>query len=159
MRKTSGIYRRSDSPYWWFSFKLPGKGRIYESTGTTDKKLAGQIYIAKRSEYQKVRHGLKLAKYKLAQLIEDYLERKQEGAIPWDKIRGQLHAVYRILLFDPPVPDQSVRSLSRSSHPRWCFWCRLHRPQPAQAAVRCCVQSLRLRQSTDRRHVDPALLR
>ena len=44
------------------------------STMTTDRKLAQQIYVAKRSEYQKIEHGFERKCIKLADLMNDYLE-------------------------------------------------------------------------------------
>ena len=70
-----GIYHREDSPYFWFSFKLDGRGRVSGATGTTDRKLAQQIYHAKRSQYQKVGYGFERPQTKLAQLFDDYINR------------------------------------------------------------------------------------
>ena len=69
-----GLFKRKDSPYWWYSVKLEGQKRIYESTQTHDRRLAQQIYIAKRSQYQKFQYGFELKKVKLGELITDYLE-------------------------------------------------------------------------------------
>lgn len=68
-----GIYRRKDSPYYWYSFRIEGRGRIIGSTETADRKLAGQIYVAKRSQYQKVGYGFERPTTKLSQLFEDYI--------------------------------------------------------------------------------------
>jgi len=68
-----GIYQRKDSPFWWYSFKLPAKGRFTGSTDTADRKLAMQIYIGKRSESQKVHHGFEKPRTKLSLLFEDYM--------------------------------------------------------------------------------------
>jgi len=69
-----GIYKRENSPYWWYSLKLDGKSRVWFTTGTADKKLAQQIYIAKRGEFQKVQYGFQSQRVKLYDLIQDYLE-------------------------------------------------------------------------------------
>jgi len=69
-----GLYRHPNSRYLWYSFKLPGKKRVVRSTGTSDKKLAEQIYFKERSEAQKVQHGFEHLKVKLSDLTTDYLE-------------------------------------------------------------------------------------
>ncbi len=69
-----GIYLRKNSPYFWMAFKFPGKKQIRISTGTADKKLAQKIYIAKRSEYQKVDYEFEREKIKLKDLMNKYLE-------------------------------------------------------------------------------------
>ncbi len=69
-----GIYLRKNSPFYWAAFKLPGKKQIRLSTGTIDRKLAQKIYIAKRSEFQKVDYGFERQKIKLNDLIDQYLE-------------------------------------------------------------------------------------
>ena len=38
-----GLYKRKRSPYYWMTYKVDGK-RVYESTGTKNKKLAEKIY-------------------------------------------------------------------------------------------------------------------
>ena len=38
-----GLYKRKRSPYYWITYKVDGK-RVYESTGTKNKKLAEKIY-------------------------------------------------------------------------------------------------------------------
>ena len=68
------IFQRKDSPYWWYSFKLPGQRQVLASTQTTDRKLAEKIYHAKRSDYQQIQHGFERQKVKLEELADDYLE-------------------------------------------------------------------------------------
>ena len=68
-----GIYRRKDSPYFWYSFLIEGRGRISGSTETADRKLAQQIYVAKRSQYQKVGYGFEKPQTKLGRIFEDYI--------------------------------------------------------------------------------------
>jgi integrase len=62
------------SPYWYYVFKLSGRKQVAGSTRTTDKKLALQIYFAKRSQHQKVQHGFDHLRLKLATLIQSYLD-------------------------------------------------------------------------------------
>lgn len=96
MRKTSGIYRRLDSPYWWFSFKLPGKKRIFSSSQTTDRKLALQIYDEKRSQYQKVGYGFERPRVRLSELIQDFLElHAKHSKITWETDEKRLRAIKR----------------------------------------------------------------
>jgi integrase len=68
-----GVYQNPGSPYWHYVFKLPGQKRFRGTTGTTDKKLAQQIYIEKRSQAQKMNYGFEQEKIKLKILFEDYL--------------------------------------------------------------------------------------
>ncbi|MBI5634467.1 MAG: tyrosine-type recombinase/integrase, partial [Nitrospirae bacterium] len=44
-----GLYRRKDSHMWWMSFRIDGR-RIYESSGTGNKKLAEKIHAKKLTE-------------------------------------------------------------------------------------------------------------
>lgn len=45
------IFKKTQSPYWWYSFRLPGRPRIWRSTKTPDRKLALAIYHKARAEY------------------------------------------------------------------------------------------------------------
>lgn len=45
-----GIYRKPNSPYWHYSFKLPGRPQQRGSTGYEDRKLAEACYHKKRTE-------------------------------------------------------------------------------------------------------------
>jgi len=44
-------YKRGASRYWWYSFKLPGRGQVCASTKTTDRKLAEAMYYKARTEF------------------------------------------------------------------------------------------------------------
>lgn len=44
------LYKRPNSPYWWYSFKLPGRPQICGTTKTADRKLANAIYLKIRTE-------------------------------------------------------------------------------------------------------------
>lgn len=68
------LYRRKNSPFWWYSFKLAGHKRVAGSTETGDKKLALQIYHAQRSEAQKIQYEFERPRVSLGDLIRDYLE-------------------------------------------------------------------------------------
>lgn len=49
-----GIYRRPDSPYWWYVFyheESGRKARFSGSTGATDKRVAQEVYIHKRNSH------------------------------------------------------------------------------------------------------------
>lgn len=68
-----GLFKRSDSPYWWYSFKIENKKRVFRSTDTLDRKLAQKIYLEMRSQSQKFHYGFEQQKIKLGALINDYL--------------------------------------------------------------------------------------
>ncbi len=44
-----GLYMRGKSPFWWMTFRVNGK-KVYESTKTTNKKLAEKIYAKRVTE-------------------------------------------------------------------------------------------------------------
>jgi len=44
-----GLYRRKDSPHWWMSFRIKRR-RIFESTGTANRKLAQRIHAQRLTE-------------------------------------------------------------------------------------------------------------
>lgn len=46
-----GLYRRKDSPFYWWSFRANGR-RLYGSTGTDNKRLADRIHAEKTLEVQ-----------------------------------------------------------------------------------------------------------
>ncbi|MBI5810815.1 MAG: site-specific integrase [Deltaproteobacteria bacterium] len=50
-----GLYRRKDSPLWWMSFRFTG-GRVRESTGTDNRKLAERIHAKRTLEVAEGRH-------------------------------------------------------------------------------------------------------
>jgi integrase len=51
-----GLYKRKDSPYWWMSFRIEGR-RIFESTGTNNKKLAARKHKNRIIELQESQLG------------------------------------------------------------------------------------------------------
>lgn len=44
-----GLYKRKGSQFYWMSFRVDGR-RFFESTGTTNKKLAERIYAKRITE-------------------------------------------------------------------------------------------------------------
>jgi len=44
-----GLFKRKDSPYWWYYVELDGR-KITGSTGTSDKRLAERIHLEKRHQ-------------------------------------------------------------------------------------------------------------
>jgi integrase len=77
-----GLYKRANSPYWWYSFKLDSHPQVFASTETSDRKLAEKIYHAKRSEAQKVLYGFVHEKVKLKDLFNDYLTMRSDPSTP-----------------------------------------------------------------------------
>lgn len=68
-----GVYKRKDSPFWWFSFRHDGK-RIADSTGMTDYKLANQVYVMKRNKHIIRKEKGEIAPIKLRDLIQHFLD-------------------------------------------------------------------------------------
>ncbi|MDE2039548.1 MAG: site-specific integrase [Elusimicrobia bacterium] len=50
-----GIFRRTDSPYWWYRVQLKGKVKT-GSTDTSDKRLAMRIYLEKHHQFTEEYH-------------------------------------------------------------------------------------------------------
>jgi integrase len=67
------LYKRPDSPYWWFSIKMPGQPRIFISTKTADKKLAQKIHDVERGQIIEGKISKKPKKILLSRLVSEYL--------------------------------------------------------------------------------------
>jgi len=50
-----GIFRRQDSPYWWYRIQLDGRV-VTGSTNTADKKLANRIHLEKHHQFAEEHH-------------------------------------------------------------------------------------------------------
>lgn len=50
-----GIFRRTDSPHWWYRIQLKGKVKT-GSTDTSDKRLAMRIYLEKHHQFTEEYH-------------------------------------------------------------------------------------------------------
>lgn len=83
-----GLYRRKDSPSWWYTFKLRPQDRPKNcetclngkphsgSTGTFDEKFAKQIFEGLKTDHLRGKHfGAKEEKITLGELSVKYLER------------------------------------------------------------------------------------
>lgn len=44
-----GLFKRNDSPYWWYYIELDGR-KVTGSTSTADKRLADKIYLERRHQ-------------------------------------------------------------------------------------------------------------
>src|SRR3990167_11072605 len=66
------LYKRKDSPYWWFSYKVDGI-RVFQSSDTTDKDLAEKIYHVKRAQLIEGKNFPIRTKMKLSLMIDSYL--------------------------------------------------------------------------------------
>lgn len=75
-KKLEGVYQRGDSPFWWFSLRLPNGKRVRKSSGIllSDRDTANKVYEIESSKYNKVGHGLEWPEIKLSDLAKDYLE-------------------------------------------------------------------------------------
>lgn len=69
-----GVYKRADSPYLWYTFKIEGQEKVNKSTRTSDGKLAEGIYHKKYAEALKVGHEFKRERVTLASVLDYYLE-------------------------------------------------------------------------------------
>lgn len=67
-----GLYKRTNSPFWWYTFKHDGK-RVQESTGVGDKKQAKDIYHKRRSDYAAGKTLGRQTKLSLKKLLDTYL--------------------------------------------------------------------------------------
>ncbi len=96
-----GVYRIDGSPYFHYSFKIPGRSQVRGSTRTTDRKLALQVYHAKRSQYQKVDYGFERPKVKIRQLIDDFMTlHSKPSKITWKDDEERLERVGHFLGMD-----------------------------------------------------------
>ena len=69
-----GIYKHPNSPYWYYTFTLEGK-RFTESTRTSNKTLAREIYEARRVDFLRDQLGIqKKKRLPLSRLAKDFLE-------------------------------------------------------------------------------------
>ncbi|MFH1619676.1 MAG: site-specific integrase [bacterium] len=70
------IFRRKDSPYWWYRIETEGR-IITGSTGTGDKKLADKIYFQKRHQVIEGNHfpGQRGKYTRFAEMCGCYLEK------------------------------------------------------------------------------------
>lgn len=70
-----GVYRKTGSPCWWYSFTHKGR-RVFASTGATDHKVAKLVYLRERNMAIERRATGELAPLKLrdlfAKFIDDY---------------------------------------------------------------------------------------
>jgi integrase len=74
-----GLYKRSGTEFWWCQFKVKGRPRIRESTGTTERQRAEQ-YEAKRKRevWEEVRLGIVPTPLWEAAVV-DYMTAMPEG--------------------------------------------------------------------------------
>ena len=68
-----GLYKRDDSPLWWYSFLHKGK-RVQASTGVTDHKVANQIYLINRNKVILRKERDEHPPLKIGELLETFLK-------------------------------------------------------------------------------------
>lgn len=76
IRGTMGIFRRKDSPYWWYKIQL--SGRVFTgSTNTADKRLALKIYLEKHHQFVEEHHlpSQRGKRVTFLRMCEEYLEK------------------------------------------------------------------------------------
>ncbi|MBI5886165.1 MAG: site-specific integrase [Deltaproteobacteria bacterium] len=71
-----GLYRRKDSPFYWMSFRANGH-RVYESTGTDNKRMAERI------------HAQKVLEIAEAKLTGKASSRTADGLTPFSSLASQ----------------------------------------------------------------------
>lgn len=71
-----GIFRRKDSPYWWYKVQLGGK-RWTGSTNTSDRRLAQRIHLEKHHQFVEEHHipSLRGKKTRLFQMCDLYMDK------------------------------------------------------------------------------------
>ena len=71
-----GIFRRADSPFWWYRVQLDGRVAT-GSTNTADKKLADRIYLEKRHQFAAEHHlpGQRGRNTSFFWMCEQYMEK------------------------------------------------------------------------------------
>ena len=67
-----GVYKRGDSPFYWYKFRNGGK-YFYASTGVTDYKAAKQIYVINRNKHILRKERDELAPLRIGELLDTYL--------------------------------------------------------------------------------------
>jgi integrase len=67
-----GVFKRPDSPFYWYKFRNDGK-TVRRSTGATDHKVALQVYITQRNKHIQRKAVERLAPIKLSDLLATYL--------------------------------------------------------------------------------------
>ncbi|MDE2314729.1 MAG: site-specific integrase [Elusimicrobia bacterium] len=71
-----GLFKRNDSPYWWYRIQLGGKV-LTGSTNTDDKRLAQRIYLEKNHQFAEEHHlpGQRGKTTAFFWMCEQYLEK------------------------------------------------------------------------------------
>lgn len=71
-----GLFRRNDSPYWWYWVQLDGKV-FTGTTNTADRKLAQKIYLEKHHQFVEEHHlpGQRGKRMTFCKMCDLYLER------------------------------------------------------------------------------------
>jgi len=87
------IYKRAASPYWWYSFKFPGRPQICASTKTTDKKSAEAVYHKVRAEIFERKNFKKPKKMSVTQLLDWCFDHYWRQAVSRKKYEYRMKAV------------------------------------------------------------------
>jgi len=94
-----GLYKRKDSPNWWMSFRIKGR-RVFETTGTANRKLAQKIHAKRLTEILEGRWSVnekeRSSKALFKELAEEYVlwSCKQKGFRAKENIIGILVKVF-----------------------------------------------------------------
>lgn len=70
-----GLYKRKNSPYWWYSFKLQGHPRVHGTTEVplSEKKRAKAVFDKERNDYIDGKKLKKPSNITIKELLDDYL--------------------------------------------------------------------------------------
>ena len=93
-RKTldqDGLYRRTDSPYWWASYVDASGSRVRRSTGTSERKEAETLLAKWRVETHRVRHWDEVPTRTFEELMVAYLSAttRQKRSAETDRFRAK----------------------------------------------------------------------
>lgn len=83
-----GLYKKSRSPYWWMSYSADGE-QVWESTKTTSKAAAAQIWKQREAELAlgKFKVGWPGKRIEFKEICEEF-ERSHFAAISEGTIKG-----------------------------------------------------------------------
>ena len=150
-----GIYKRPDSPFYWYSFKLNWMNRqVCGSTETIDKKLAQAIFHQKRTEYQEGRVYKRGPILQFFDMVSEYLiarRSEKKASYEMDLVRFELFKKY---FGNIPVKEIDAKKLEAY---RWWRLKQVKEPtvnRDMAALKRCFNQTLKWERQKD----NPAII-
>lgn len=110
-----GLYKRKGSQFYWMSFRVNGR-RIFESTETTNKKLAGKIHAKRLTEIIEGKWFEKKTSSTstMGEVIERYMKEVSPNLAPTTHVRnGQMAKTFMGFLGQYPLKDITPSLLSQ----------------------------------------------